>query len=58
MELLNKHVTIRNFKKEGISESLLNSILYSGTKASTTGNMQLYSVVITKDEKHRVCLQF
>jgi nitroreductase len=53
MELLNKHRTIRNFKKDTISESLLNSIIYSGTRASTTGNMQLYSIVVTKDETQK-----
>jgi len=50
MELLNKHVSIRKFKKKVVSEELLNSVLYSGTKASTTGNMQLYSVVVTREQ--------
>ncbi len=50
MELLNKHVTIRKFKNLAVSEELLKSIVYSGTRASTTGNMQLYSVVVTRDE--------
>jgi nitroreductase len=49
MELLNKHVTIRTFTKQRIDEGLLESILYSGTRASTTGNMQTYSMVITTD---------
>lgn len=51
MDLLNKHVSIRKFKQQQIDEDLLKSLLYSGTKASTTGNMQLYSIVITRDEK-------
>ena len=49
MELLNKHVTIRKFKNRAIENSLLGSIIYSGTKASTTGNMQLYSIVVSKE---------
>ena len=49
MEILNKHVTVRNFKDINIDDSLLKSILYSGTKASTTGNMQLYSIVVSKE---------
>lgn len=48
MELLNKHVSIRRFLKKPIEHNLLNSILYSGTRASTTGNMQLYSIVISE----------
>lgn len=55
MELLNKHVTIRKFTSQSVSSELLKSILYSGTKASTTGNMQLYSVIIsTKDTKDKL----
>lgn len=50
MELLNKHVTIRKFKNQPVEPKLLESILYSGTKASTTGNMQVYSVIVTQDE--------
>ncbi len=51
MELLNKHVTIRKFKEQEVDQKLLESIIYSGTRASTTGNMQLYSVVITRKEE-------
>lgn len=50
MEVLNKHVTIRKFSDKEIDRELLKSIIYSGTRASTTGNMQLYSVVVTKDK--------
>ncbi len=53
MELLNRHVTIRKFKDQKIESSLLKSILFSGTKASTTGNMQLYSVIISETEGQR-----
>lgn len=49
MELLNKHVTIRKFKDQPVGKELLESILYSGTRASTTGNMQVYSIVVTSD---------
>ncbi len=53
MELLNKHVTIRKFKNQSVDPHLLESIIYSGARASTTGNMQLYSVVVTQDEKQK-----
>ncbi|MGM0619619.1 MAG: nitroreductase family protein [Bacteroidota bacterium] len=53
MELLNNHVTIRNFKNQPVEPKLLESILYSGTRASTTGNMQVYSVVVTHDEDRK-----
>ncbi|WP_340111088.1 nitroreductase family protein [Maribellus mangrovi] len=53
MELLKKHISIRKFKEKALSEELLQSILYSGTRASTTGNMQLYSVVINREKDLR-----
>lgn len=53
MELLNNHVTIRKFKDKEIAPELLKSIIYSGSRASTTGNMQLYSVVVTQDAGER-----
>ena len=56
MEALNKHVTIRSFKQKEIEESLLKSIIFSGTKASTTGNMQLYSIVVSKEKSQREML--
>lgn len=53
MELLNQHVSIRKFKKKTIPLSVIESLIYSGTKASTTGNMQLYSVVISDTKEQR-----
>lgn len=53
MELLNKHVSIRSFKSKSIEKNLLESILYSGTRASTTGNMQLYSIVVTEKQENK-----
>ena len=41
--------SIRNFEKKEVPEKLLDSILERAMKAPTTGNMQLYSVVITRD---------
>ena len=48
MELLNKHVTIRKFLDRNIEQNVLENIFYSGTRASTTGNMQLYSIIVNK----------
>lgn len=53
MELLNKHVSVRKFLDKGIDQELLKNVIYSGTRASTTGNMQLYSIVITKDPERK-----
>lgn len=53
MELLNNHVTIRNFINKDVSDSLIENIIYSGSKASTTGGMQLYSVIVSKEKQQR-----
>ena len=50
METINRHVTIRKFKEKNIANALIESIIFSGTKASTTGNMQLYSIVVSKEK--------
>ena len=51
MNLLNAHRTIRKYTEQGIPEALLNAILQAGTRASTTGNMQVYSIVVTRDRE-------
>jgi nitroreductase len=44
------HRSIRKFKNINIDEDTLNLILEAGSRASTTGNMQVYSIIVTKDE--------
>ncbi len=51
MKIINQHKTIRKYTSRPISEELLQSILYSGTRASTTGNMQVYSVIVTREDE-------
>ncbi|MBR8534179.1 NADPH-dependent oxidoreductase [Carboxylicivirga sediminis] len=49
IDILKNHRTIRKYTDKPISEELLNEILEAGVRASTTGNMQVYSVVVTQD---------
>lgn len=44
---IKEHRSVRDFKSEPVSDDILNEILFAGTRASTTGNMQLYSMVVT-----------
>lgn len=53
MELLNRHVTIRKFLGRKVEPKLLDLIFYSGIRASTTGNMQTYSIIVTQDEERK-----
>ena len=43
--------TIRKYSRKEIDPSLLEKILVAGTRASTTGNMQVYSIIVTSDEE-------
>jgi len=47
--LLN-HRSIRKYRPDPIPRQILDYILEAGIRASTTGNMQLYSIVVTTDE--------
>ena len=46
MESINNRRTIRKYKQEDISASLLNDLLEKAFRASTMGNMQLYSCLL------------
>ena len=50
MECMKKRRTIRQYTDQEIPESLLNELLEIASRASNTGNMQLYSVVVTRDK--------
>jgi nitroreductase len=56
MDFLFQHRSIRQYKKDEIENGLLNTIIEAGTRASTTGNMQLYSVVVTRDPGNKARL--
>lgn len=48
---INERRTIRKYKTDEVSDELINRLLTSATRAATMGNMQLYSVVVTRDEE-------
>jgi nitroreductase len=52
-----EHRTIRKYKSDPIPDNILEKILEAGFRASTTGNMQVYSVIVTKDiaNKKQLC---
>lgn len=45
--------SIRSFQKREIPDKMLNEILSLSAKAPTCGNMQLYSVIVTRDEERK-----
>lgn len=56
LENLLAHRTIRNYKNDTVSEEILEQILTAATRGATTGNMQLYSIIVTRDEEKRKAL--
>lgn len=56
MELLRIHRSVRKYLPKDIEHSVLNEILEDGMHASNTGNMQLYCVIVTKDEERKTLL--
>lgn len=48
--------TIRQYTNQDIPDSILNELLETAARASNTGNMQLYSVVITRDPVNKAKL--
>ncbi len=53
INILNNHKTIRKYTNRDINDTLLNEILEAGVRASTTGNMQVYSIIVTRDEEKK-----
>ena len=45
------HRSIRDYKDTPISDEILDEILNAATRASNTGNMQIYSIIATKSDE-------
>jgi nitroreductase len=45
--------TIRKYTPEPVDDKILDEILTMGCRSSTTGNMQVYSIIITKDSNRK-----
>ena len=48
--------TIRQYSSEPVSEALLKELMEIAARASNTGNMQLYSVVVTRSSEMKEAL--
>ncbi len=56
IEILLNRRSIRKYKNRPIEESVLDNILQAGIRASNTGNMQAYSIIVTQDEEMKKAL--
>lgn len=48
-----EHRSIRSYKNTPISDDVLNKILEAAIRGSNTGNMQLYSIIVTKNTEKK-----
>ena len=53
IKTLKNHKSIRRFKNKEISDKILREIITCGIRASSSGNMQGWSLIITKDKKQK-----
>ena len=56
MESLKQRRTNRKYQQKDISSDLLNDLLETACRASTVGNMQVYSVIVTRDADRKAKL--
>ncbi len=51
--LLLSRRTIRKYSSEPVDDVIINELLMAGCRTSTTGNMQVYSIIITRDHNKK-----
>ena len=52
-EVLMDRKTIRKYSTKPVEDKLLNELLTMGCRSSTTGNMQVYSIIITREDEKK-----
>jgi nitroreductase len=52
-ETIRRHRSIRKYKADPVPEELLTEVLEAGVRASSSGNMQIYSIIVSRDQEMR-----
>jgi nitroreductase len=52
-EAIGRHRSIRRYRPDPVDDELLDELLAAGVRASSSGNMQAYSVVVTRDPEQK-----
>ncbi len=53
IETIRQHRSIRRYKPDPVPDDVLTEVLEAGIRASSSGNMQTYSIIVTRDEALR-----
>lgn len=56
LKTINSHTSIRSYKADRVPEEILNRVLLAASRASSSGNMQAYSIIVTSDKKMKEAL--
>lgn len=57
IELINKHGSVRDYKKDPVPDNWIETIVSAGQRASSSSNLQTYSVVVTTDPEKKAKVQ-
>ena len=53
VDAIQRHRSIRRYRPDPVHDDLLQQILEAGVRASSSGNMQAYSIIVTRDRSLR-----
>jgi nitroreductase len=53
LDTIHDHRSIRSYKPDPVPDDLLQTIIEAGIRASSSGNMQAYSIIVTRDRALR-----
>lgn len=56
IELIHEHASVRRYKSDPVDREMVEEIVAAGQRASTSSNMQCYSVVVVTDAEKRARL--
>lgn len=57
LELIHQHGSVRQYKPDPVSREMVETIVTAGQRASTSSNLQMFSVVVTTDPDQRARMQ-
>jgi FMN reductase (NADPH) len=57
LDLIHRHGSVRNYKPDPLPAGMIETIVVAGQRASTSSNLQMYSVVVTHDLDERGRMQ-
>jgi FMN reductase (NADPH) len=53
IEQIHQHYSVRAYKPDPVSDEMIETIVVAGQRASTSSNLQTYSVIVVKNQKKR-----